>query len=45
MATDQEGATLIPLSDVINALRFVINTSSKTCVKEIDMPAMQDIDL
>lgn len=45
LATDQEGATLIPLSDVISALRFVIHTSSKTCVKEIDMPAMQDADL
>lgn len=45
LATDQEGATLIPLSDVISALRFVINTSAKTCVKEIDMPAMLDADL
>lgn len=45
LATDQEGATLIPLSDVISALRFVINTSPKTCVKEIDMPAMLDADV
>ena len=45
LATDQEGATLIPISDVISALRFVVRTSPKTCVKEIDMPAMQDIDL
>lgn len=45
LATDQESPTMIPLSDVISALRFVINTSPKTCIKEIDMPAMQDADL
>ena len=37
--TDQ---SLIPLSDVISAIKFVISTSQATCVKEILMPAMQD---
>lgn len=33
---------LIPLQDVVSAIRFVLSTSSATCIKEIDMPAMQD---
>ncbi|WP_323086631.1 SDR family oxidoreductase [Providencia alcalifaciens] len=36
-----EGA-LIPLQDVVNAVRFILSTSSATCVKEITMPAMLD---
>lgn len=45
LATEGEQEALIPLTDVISALRFVIQTSPKTCVKEIDMPSMTDIDL
>jgi len=33
---------LIPLMDVVNAVKFVITTSNASCVKEINMPAMQD---
>lgn len=36
---------LIPLADVIHALKFVINTSNAACVKEINMPSMKDLDL
>jgi len=39
-----EGA-LIPLTDVLAAIRFILNTSNATCVKEIDMPAMQDCNI
>lgn len=35
-------AGLIPLQDVIHALRFVLSVSAASCVKEIIMPAMQD---
>lgn len=38
-----EQGSLIPLSDVIHAIRFIIATSNASCVKEIDMPAMRDI--
>ncbi|SFC86883.1 NAD(P)-dependent dehydrogenase, short-chain alcohol dehydrogenase family [Parapedobacter composti] len=33
---------LIPLQDVILALKFIISTSDASCVKEINMPAMDD---
>lgn len=33
---------LIPLQDVINAVRFILSTSNATCVKEVTMPAMMD---
>lgn len=36
-----EGA-LIPLQDVLNAVKFILSTSNATCVKEITMPAMLD---
>lgn len=36
---------LIPLQDVIAAIQFVLSTSNATCVKEIDMPAMLDINI
>lgn len=36
-----EGA-LIPLQDVLNAVKFILSTSDATCVKEITMPAMLD---
>ncbi|QER38291.1 SDR family oxidoreductase [Acinetobacter suaedae] len=34
--------SLIPLSDVIQAIHFIISTSKASCVKEILMPAMLD---
>ncbi|MFZ4861397.1 SDR family NAD(P)-dependent oxidoreductase [Sphingobacterium sp. Mn56C] len=36
---------LIPLQDVINSLKFIISTSNASCVKEINMPAMNDTNL
>lgn len=36
---------LIPLQDVINALKFIISTSNASCVKEINMPAMNDYNM
>lgn len=39
---EQNNEELIPLTDVINALRFITQTSNASCVKEINMPAMQD---
>lgn len=37
--------SLIPLSDVIHALKFIISTSKASCVKEINMPAMDDLNV
>ena len=34
--------SLIPLSDVIQVIKFIISTINATCVKEILMPAMKD---
>ncbi|MCH7295225.1 SDR family oxidoreductase [Acinetobacter higginsii] len=34
--------SLIPLSDVIQAIHFIISTTKASCVKEILMPAMLD---
>lgn len=42
---EKSGGNLIPLQDVVNALRFVITTSHASCVKEINMPAMNDLNL
>jgi NAD(P)-dependent dehydrogenase (short-subunit alcohol dehydrogenase family) len=39
---ETSGGQLIPLHDVLRAIRFVMATSYATCVKEIHMPAMQD---
>jgi short-subunit dehydrogenase len=36
--------SLIPLTDVIAAIRFILSTSRATCVKEINMPAMLDMN-
>lgn len=33
---------LIPLSDVILAIKFILSTSNASCVKEILMPGMKD---
>ena len=38
----KEAYSLIPLSDVIKAIKFIISTTNATCVKEILMPAMKD---
>ncbi|QIC75037.1 SDR family NAD(P)-dependent oxidoreductase (plasmid) [Acinetobacter indicus] len=37
--------SLIPMSDVVAAVQFVLNTSRASCVKEIIMPAMQDTNI
>ncbi|WP_164126019.1 SDR family NAD(P)-dependent oxidoreductase [Sphingobacterium luzhongxinii] len=42
---EQNNEELIPLADVINALRFITQTSNASCVKEINMPAMQDLNI
>jgi len=42
---EKTGGKLIPLQDVINALKFIISTSNASCVKEISMPAMNDTNL
>lgn len=36
---------LIPLQDVVEAVRFIMSTSNASCVKEINMPAMKDMNL
>ena len=33
------------LSDVIQALEFIISTSKASCVKEINIPAMNDLNV
>jgi len=35
----------IPVQDVLSAIRFILSTSKSTCIKEINMPAMQDINV
>ena len=37
--------SLIPLADVIHAIKFIMSTSKGTCVKEILMPAMKDTNI
>ena len=37
--------SLIPLADVIHAIKFIMSTSKGACVKEILMPAMKDINV
>ena len=37
--------SLIPLADVIQAIKFIMSTSKGTCVKEILMPAMKDTNV
>ncbi|ENV89596.1 SDR family NAD(P)-dependent oxidoreductase [Acinetobacter bereziniae] len=41
----QSDAQLIPLQDVVLAIQFILSTSKASCVKEIDMPAMADLNL
>lgn len=45
IVTKKHKGELIPLADVIHALKFVISTSPAACVKEINMPSMKDVDL
>jgi hypothetical protein len=33
---------LIPTADIVRLVRVVLETSNRTVVKEIDLPAMQD---
>ncbi|SDH54931.1 SDR family NAD(P)-dependent oxidoreductase [Myroides phaeus] len=42
---EENQASLIPLSDVLQAIKFVLSTSKASCVKEINMPAMQDMNI
>ncbi len=42
---EENQASLIPLSDVLQAIKFVLSTSKASCVKEINMPAMQDMNV
>lgn len=35
----------IPLSDAVQAVKFIISTTNASCVKEIDMPAMKDLNI
>lgn len=39
---EETNGRLIPLTDAVNALKFIMSTSYGSCVKEINMPAMQD---
>ncbi|MEK6492584.1 SDR family oxidoreductase [Myroides odoratimimus] len=39
---EQSNGELIPLQDVLEAIRFILSTSKASCVKEINMPAMKD---
>jgi short-subunit dehydrogenase len=45
IVTDNHQGALIPLADVLHALRFIINTTNATCIKEISMPSMKDPDI
>jgi short-subunit dehydrogenase len=42
---EKTNGELIPLTDVINAIKFITSTSYASCVKEINMPAMKDQNL
>ncbi|WP_222536788.1 hypothetical protein [Pedobacter polysacchareus] len=35
----------ILVQDVIHAVKFILSTSNASCVKEINMPAMQDVNM
>jgi short-subunit dehydrogenase len=39
---EKTNGELIPLQDVIQAVKFILSTSNASCVKEINMPAMKD---
>lgn len=39
---DELNGSSIPLSDAVQAVKFIISTTNASCVKEINMPAMKD---
>jgi short-subunit dehydrogenase len=45
IVAEKHKGELIPLADVLNALRFIISTTNATCIKEISMPSMKDSDI
>ena len=45
IVTEKHEGKLIPLADVLSALRFIINTTNASCIKEITMPSMKDPDI
>jgi 3-oxoacyl-[acyl-carrier protein] reductase len=45
IVTEKHKGELIPIADVLRALRFIISTTNATCIKEITMPSMKDPDL
>lgn len=45
IVTEKHKGKLIPLADVLSALRFIISTTNATCIKEIIMPSMKDPDV
>ena len=45
IVTEKHKGELIPLADVLHALRFIISTTNATCIKEITMPSMKDPDI
>ena len=44
-AQNSDQTSGIPVLDVLNAVKFILSTSNSTCVKEINMPAMQDVNM
>lgn len=42
---EKSNGELIPLQDVLQAIRFITSTSKASCVKEINMPAMRDTNM
>ncbi|MDD9341522.1 SDR family NAD(P)-dependent oxidoreductase [Providencia heimbachae] len=42
---EKSEGNLIPLQDVVSAVQFILSTSNSTCVKEITMPAMMDMNV
>jgi len=45
IVTEKHKGTLVPLGDVLDALRFITRSSNAACIKEITMPSMQDPDI
>jgi 3-oxoacyl-[acyl-carrier protein] reductase len=45
IVTEKQKGKLIPLADVLHALRFIINSTNASCIKEITMPSMKDPDI
>ena len=45
IVNEKHEGKLIPIADVLSALRFIISTTNAACIKEITMPAMKDPDI